>query len=569
MKYMKLGSKPDTFYTEDATRSVLSDVPSDLTIHINNTKYLLHKFPLLLKCGLLQRLCPDSVDLSSPSPIELHDIPGGEEAFEVCAKFCYGITISLSAYNIVPTLCAAKFLRMTESIARGNLVPKLEAFLDACVVHGWKDSVVALHASDGVHAWSENLGIIRRCTESIIDKILTHPSKVTWSYTYTRPGYSERPHRSVPKDWWTEDISEISIDHFSSIISAVRSAKKLHPGLIGEALHVYAYKNLPEPPNADRMEEEALAKHRRMLESIVSMIPSEPGSVSGRFLLRLLKVARYMEASPSTKAELVRRSGRQLDEATVSELLFPADPSSAGRPFNVDLVGEILESFMVRFRHRMGVPMGQEDREAMVKSMSRVARLIDLYLQEIASDPSVPSSKIFDLVEACPEFARQEHDHLYRAIDAYLKGHPELNKAEKKRLCSVLDCRKLSKDARMHAIRNDRLPLRTVVQLLFIEQEESPGDPMMQTTARRDGKSTQLVEDREGQRERGGPSSSVMKVDDKMEKHMAKVNARVVDRLERLEEKAITEEVEKKKEDMNLRNEGGSGSKVKVKTRTR
>lgn len=43
MKYMKLGTKPDTFYTEEAVRSVVSDVPADLIIHVNNTKYELHK----------------------------------------------------------------------------------------------------------------------------------------------------------------------------------------------------------------------------------------------------------------------------------------------------------------------------------------------------------------------------------------------------------------------------------------------------------------------------------------------------------------------------------------------
>lgn len=43
MKFMKLGNRPDTLITEEATRTVISDVPSDLTIQINNISYLLHK----------------------------------------------------------------------------------------------------------------------------------------------------------------------------------------------------------------------------------------------------------------------------------------------------------------------------------------------------------------------------------------------------------------------------------------------------------------------------------------------------------------------------------------------
>jgi hypothetical protein len=37
----------------------------------------------------------------------------------------------------------------------------------------------------------------------------------------------------------------------------------------------------------------------------------------------------------------------------------------------------------------------------------------------------------------------------------------------------MIDCRKLSPETRADAICNDQMPLRTIVQLLFIEQERS------------------------------------------------------------------------------------------------
>ncbi|OEL13786.1 BTB/POZ domain-containing protein [Dichanthelium oligosanthes] len=424
MKYMKLGTKPDTFYTEEAVRSVVSDVPADLIIHVNNTKYQLHKlkfgqryenaasddidcnqaykFPLLLKCGLLQRLCSDTDDGDEePVPVALHDIPGGEEAFELCAKFCYGISISISAANLVPAMLAARFLRMTEAVAKGNLVAKLETFFDSCVLQGWKDSVTALQAAWRVSGWSESR-IVQPCIDSIVEKILMPPSKVTWSYTYTRPGYTRKPNQSVPKDWWTEDISELDIEVFRSVLSTVRASRLLPPPLIGEALHVYACKHLVDSLHAGATAngvrhqaqssaagagaEETLAKQRRVLESIVTMIPGEPGSVTGRFLLRLLRVANYVSASSSTRAQLIRQAGSQLHEARAADLLIP-----------------------------------------------------------LPSDP-----------------------HAY-------DEHPELSKADKKRLCRLIDCRKLSPDVRAQAISNDRMPLRTIVQLLFIEQERTMG----------------------------------------------------------------------------------------------
>ncbi|KAJ0989717.1 hypothetical protein J5N97_008073 [Dioscorea zingiberensis] len=473
MKYMKIGTKPDVFYTEEATRSVLSDVPTDLIIIVNNTKYLLHKFPLLLKCGLLQRLSSDTDEGGTPTPVTLHDFPGNEEAFELCAKFCYGITINLSAHNFLAAITAARFLRMTESVAKGNLVMKLESFFEACILNGWKDSIVILQSAGRLPAWSENPRIVRPCVDAVVEKILTHPSKVEWSFTYTRPGYNQKQHRSVPKDWWTEDVSELDLDLFRSVISAVRSSKKLSPQLIGEALHVYACKHLPDTSlhfaaaESSSPTEETLTKHRKVLESIVSMIPGEHGSVSGRFLLKLLKVANQVGASPSTKAELVRRSGRQLDEATPEDLVFPSPTNPIS--FDIGIVEAILENFLAQQRR----PLGHEERERMAGAMARVAKVFDSYMQAIAHDPRLSVSKLIELAESLPEIARQEHDELYHAIDTYLKEHPELSKAERKKLCKLIDCRKLSPNACSHAIGNDRLPLRTIVQLLFVEQERA------------------------------------------------------------------------------------------------
>lgn len=486
MKYMKLGSKPDTFYTEQAVRSVVSDIPADLIIHVNNTKYQLHKFPLLLKCGLLQRLCSDTeADEQLPVPVALHDIPGGEEAFEICAKFCYGIAISISASNFVPATLAARFLRMTEHVAKGNLVSKLDTFFESCVLHGWRDSIAALQAAWRMSGWSESR-IVQPCIDSIVEKILLPPSKVAWSYTYTRPGYAKRPHQSVPKDWWTEDISELDIEVFRSVVSTVRAARLLPSPLIGEALHVYACKHLPDPlytgsanghasqsssssTAAAAAAEEALAKQRRVLETVVTMIPGDVGSVTGRFLLRLLRVANYVGASSSTRAQLIRQAGSQLDEAKAVDLLIPL-PSDR-QTYDVGAAEAVLEHFLAQFQR----PAAPDERRRMGVAMEKVVRIFDEYLQTIALDSEFPIGRFIGLVECLPDIARNDHDGLYHAIDTYLKEHSDLSKADKKRLCRLIDCRKLSPDVRAQAISNDRMPLRTIVQLLFVEQERTVG----------------------------------------------------------------------------------------------
>jgi hypothetical protein len=55
-------------------------------------------------------------------------------------------------------------------------------------------------------------------------------------------------------------------------------------------------------------------------------------------------------------------------------------------------------------------------------------------------------------------------------LSNFEQEHPSLSKSDKKKLCYLMDCKKLSPDACAHAVQNERLPLRTVVQVLYHEQ---------------------------------------------------------------------------------------------------
>ncbi|KAK1376594.1 NPH3 domain-containing protein [Heracleum sosnowskyi] len=514
MKFMKLGSRPDTFYTNDSVRSVSSEVSSDVMIQVKGTRYLLHKFPLLSKCLRLQKLCSEAPESSQHQIIQLPDFPGGIEAFEICAKFCYGITITLSAYNIVSARCAAEYLQMNEDVEKGNLMYKLEIFLNSCVLQGWKDSVVALHSTKGLPLWAEDLGITSRCIEAIASKVLSNPSKSNLSHSYSRRGRDDtlscngaESHRSkhVSKGWWAEDVAELGIDLYWRTMIAIKSRGKVPSNLIGDALRIYASRWLPniskrlyaekqvETDHGSDSVNELTSKHRLLLESIISLLPVDRSAVSCGFLLKLLKAANILKASSSSKMELARRVGIQLEEATVGDLLIPNMSHTQETQYDVDIVITILEQFMLqgqspptspprakggfqRQRSRSAENIDfefQESRRSSSASHSsklKVAKLVDGYLQVVAREANLPLSKFLQIAEALPGFARLDHDDLYRAIDIYLKGHLELNKTERKLLCRVLDCKKLSMEACTHAAQNELLPLRVVVQVLFFEQ---------------------------------------------------------------------------------------------------
>ncbi|KAE8663859.1 BTB/POZ domain-containing protein [Hibiscus syriacus] len=516
MKFMKLGSRPDTFYSVEAVRSVSSDVSSDLIIQVKGSRYMLHKFPLLSKCLRLQRICSESPETLQRQIIQLPDFPGGIEAFELCAKFCYGITITLSAYNIVEVRCAAEYLQMTEDVEKGNLVYKVGVFFNSCVLHGWKDTIVTLQSTKAFPLWSEDLGITSRCIESIASKVLTHPSKVCLSHNHSRRARDDiscneaesQRHRSTIKGWWAEDVAELSIDLYWRTMIAIKSGGKIPSNLIGEALRVYASRwllNISGKVNTNKEEatasssdsdsaNEVTSKHRLLLESIVSLLPSEKGAASCSFLLKLLKAANILNASSSSKMELVRRIALQLEEARVSDLLIPCLSHSSETLYDVDMVQSILEQFMSQGqspptsppRSKLGIERRRKSRSAEIvdielqearrsssashSSKLKVARIVDGYLLEIARDKNLPLSKFIAIAETIPNFSRPDHGDLYRAIDIYLKAHPDLNKNERKKLCRILDCKKLSVEACMHAAQNEKLPLRVVVQVLFFEQ---------------------------------------------------------------------------------------------------
>ncbi|KAJ0446368.1 putative SKP1/BTB/POZ domain superfamily, NPH3 domain, NPH3/RPT2-like family protein [Helianthus annuus] len=494
MKFMKLGSRPDAFYNSAGVKSISSEVRTDIIIQVNETRYLLHKFPLLSKCLKLQKDCSEDSESSQLQMIELADFPGGCDAFELCIKFCYRITITLSAYNIVAARCAARYLQMTEDVEKGNLVNKLEAFFNSCILNGWKDCIVTLHTTKPFQLWSDELGITSRCIESLVSKVLSNPLKVSVSHKRTnKKGEIEEVHTT--KRWWGEDLSELRIDLYWRTMAALKSGRKVPPTLIGDALKIYTSKWLPKFSknlnNGSSLNSESdpsRSNSRMLLESIITLLPIESNAVSCSFLLKLLKAVNILQASSSSKLELARKVALQLDEAKVSDLMIPFVSNDSATTYDLDIVLNILEQFMLQSQSQSQQTSSKKPLQscddgvcelegcksssaaAVNGAMVKVAKLVDGFLQEIARDVNVPLSKFIAFTEAVPELARLNHDDLYKAIDIYLKSHPELNKRERKDLCRTLDCKKLSLEACMHAAQNEQLPLRVVVQVLFSEQ---------------------------------------------------------------------------------------------------
>ncbi|CAN6855261.1 unnamed protein product [Brassica oleracea var. botrytis] len=487
MKFMKIGSKPDSIKTDgNNVRYVENELASDITINVDGSRFCLHKFPLLSKSACLQKLL-SSTDKNNADEVDISGIPGGPTAFETCAKFCYGMTVTLSAYNVVATRCAAEYLGMHETAEKGNLIYKIDVFLNSSLFRSWKDSIIVLQTTKTFSPLSEDLKLVSLCIDAIASKACVNVSHVEWSYTYNRKKLAEENNgadqvraREVPHDWWVEDLCELEIEFYKRVIMNIKSKGVLGGEVIGEALKAYGYRRL-SGFNKGVMEQGDLVKHKTVIETLVWLLPSEKDSVSCGFLLKLLKAATMLNSGETVKEQLVRRIGQQLEQASVAELLIKSHQESETSLYDVDLVKKIVVEFMARDQNSE-IEVEDDDEGFEVQEVKKfpgilseasklmVVKLIDGYLTEIAKDPNLPASKFIDLAESVSSISRPAHDGLYRAIDMYLKEHAGITKGEKKRMCKLMDCRKLSVEACMHAVQNDRLPLRVVVQVLFFEQ---------------------------------------------------------------------------------------------------
>lgn len=486
MKFMKLGSKPDSFQTDgDNIRYVATELASDIIVNVGDVKFYLHKFPLLSKSVRLQKLVA-STNQDNNDEIDIHDIPGGPIAFEICAKFCYGMTVTLNAYNVVAARCAAEYLEMYETIDKGNLIYKIEVFLNSSIFRSWKDSIIVLQTTKSLLPWAEELKVVSHCLDSIATKACIDTSKVEWSYTYNRKKLPSengndthwngmRKQQTVPKDWWVEDLCELQMDLYKRVITTIKTKGMISEDVIGEGLKAYALRRLPGFSKGIIQGGDTM-KNRALVETILWLLPREKGSVPCNFLIMLLKAVFLLECGEMGRRDLIRRIGQQLEEATATDLLIRA-PAGETTMYDVDTVRNIVEEFVMQEQSSRDDSLAENELQeirspSFVSDASKmtVAKLVDGYLVEVARDPNLPLSKFVDLSELVSGFSRPTHDGLYRAIDMYLKEHPGISKCERKRICRLMDCKKLSADACMHAVQNERLPLRVVVQVLFFEQ---------------------------------------------------------------------------------------------------
>ncbi|KAL5983878.1 hypothetical protein ACLOJK_017974 [Asimina triloba] len=475
--------------TQPLQREPLSDVSSDLTVEVGAANFSLHKFPLVSRIGKIRKLVTEAKDYKV-SRIVLPAVPGGAEAFELAAKFCYGLNIEITLSNVAMLRCAAHYLQMTEEFAERNLELRTEIYLKEMVISNISNSTSVLHRCETLLPVAEEISLVSR----LINAIASNACKEQLSSGLSKlehniPAKPASNESETPADWWGKNLTVLNLDFFQRVLSAVKS-KGLKQDMISKILINYAHNSLQgitvrdvQSGEGSMVDLELHKKHRVIVETIVGLLPtqSRKSPVPMAFLSGLLKSATTVSASAACRADLERRIGLRLDQAILEDILIPASPNSNNHPmYDTDSILRIFSIFLNLDEeedegncYRDEADMGYEydsPRSPKQSLILKVSKLFDTYLAEIALDSNLVPAKFIALAELLPDHARVVSDGLYRAADIFLKVHPNINDSDRYRLCKTIDSQKLSQEACSHAAQNERLPVQMAVQVLYLEQ---------------------------------------------------------------------------------------------------
>lgn len=455
------------------TTRIFSDVAGDITIVVDGESFLLHKFPLVSRSGKIRKMVAEAKD--SAGKLELHNIPGGPQAFELAMKFCYGMNFEITSANVAHLRCAAEYLEMTEDYRDENLIARTEIYLNEVVVQSLEKSVEVLTTCQSLPPIAEAVGIQSRCVEAIATNACKEQLMSGLSMLNCDGESAEL--KSGCLEWWVEDLSLLRIEYYQRVICAMARTGVRSDSIVASLMH-FAQTSLKGIGKCQIWKKpDSIPEHdqKTIVETLISLMPAEKScSVPLSFMFGMLRMSIMVDATITCRLEIERRIAFRLEMVTLDDLLIPSI-HAGGSLYDVDTIQRILVNFLQRIEEE------EEDEDCGYESegignspshgsLLKVGRLIDTYLAEIAPDPYLSLQKFIAMIEVLPDYARVIDDGLYRAVDIYLKVHSMLTEQECKKLCKFIDCQKLSQEACNHAAQNDRLPVQMTVRVLYFEQ---------------------------------------------------------------------------------------------------
>ncbi|KAL3698164.1 hypothetical protein R1sor_012240 [Riccia sorocarpa] len=479
----------------------LTGLSPTITIHFRDRSFNVHKFPLVTRSGYFKRMLLKTKELRIPQ-----SCPGGLATFENVMNFCYGVTVLIDATNVAELRCMAEFLEMNEHYGKGNLCERTDLYMSQVILQSWQDTMVVLLHTQRLLPYAEDLRIVDRCIEvlafmacmEMVDPLerISRPGMSVESQLWSDISTSARI--STSPDWWMDDLLRLPCGMFERVIDAIRK-QGMQEKYVSQAIvkfvdrwmftnstaewdKVPKFRNPAEdsPLKPSAWHIQPCSNQYNLVEAVVRLLPVKGDAVPISFLFSLLRCALACNSSAECLQQLESRIASQLELATMADLLYLFKNTEAscisGR--EVSCMRRIVTSFMnqqtslsdgIEMPGDVPAEEGPENSYCQY-AVSAVAKVWDEFMAEVARDGGLSPEKFLELVEVIPLYARATHDHLYEAVHVYLKSHPQLLGEDRQMVCGILSCQKLSQEMCMHAVQDELMPLRMVVQAMFMQQ---------------------------------------------------------------------------------------------------
>ncbi|KAL6125606.1 hypothetical protein ACLB2K_073662 [Fragaria x ananassa] len=401
----------------------------------------------------------------------LHSVPADAETIELVARFYQGYELQICSQNVVQLISVADYLEMTESHCKDNLLNKAVSYFQQRILPSWSETIKALQSTEKLFQQPLKLELVHACLDSIIRKAKASPQLLgepirnstanvddsDEDYEIYKPNARRR---LFDFDWKSEDLTTLSLQLYEPLMHGMNKhgvPSQYVAASLCNYIKKWVFCGSGEEAHKKRYQKD-------ILEAVERLLPDEIGLLPCTLLFQMLRHAIYLEVTSDCRNGIEIRIGKQLDQATVQDLLIPSQGYSKVLQYDIQCVRRIVKVFYANY---------SSSNVSDVTGLIAVADLIEEFLAEVASDIDLKISTFVGLAEmliSASMGVKTNSDGIYRAVSIYLDKHRHMTESEREEVCQVLDFQKMSHQACDHAANNESLPLRMVVQVLFAGQ---------------------------------------------------------------------------------------------------
>ncbi|XP_058210686.1 BTB/POZ domain-containing protein At3g22104-like isoform X2 [Rhododendron vialii] len=371
-------------------------------------------------------------------------------------RFCYNSgKLQINPLNLTPLHCVAHFMEMNKTASGSlNLLERTEKSLEEIRYWTWSELLVALKQCQDLLPVANSCNVLEIYLDSLVGRLSlaseTSPCPSTSSPdSFDTQSYESLKSSSFRATWWFEDLVALNPYLIEMVTKSMVSWKFDH-ATISRFLFYYQKSRFIRATSDEK---------RVIAETVVNMLSLlDWSAISCKSLFGILRVALSLNISKLVRYKLESMIGSQMDQATLDNLLVPPQ-AGVNYLYDVNLVLSFVKSFV-----------GQGLCCVPLVRLKKVAGLMDLYIAEVAPDPCLKPSKFLYLVTALPDYARENYDAIYHAMDMYLEVHAALSEEEKVNVCYGLNYEKLSSEVYKHLTQNKKFPSKSAVQTLISPQ---------------------------------------------------------------------------------------------------